>query len=273
MKERLSRGHFYGSLLGKQEHGGLTLTDYLYPAAMQVAKHQHESPYFCIVLQGGYDESFDRNNRVCGPSTVTVHPSGEYHSDRFHGAGGRIFSVEAEAGWSIRLGRLANIFEKPAEFKGGSLAALLMKMYAEFRLSDAASHLAIEGLSLEVVAEATRGLRPADKKPPQWLRNAREYIDAHSTSHITIGTISEQAGVHPVHLVREFRKHFRMTIGEYVRSRRIDYACGQLTSPEIPLIEIALNAGFSQQSHFSRAFKQITGMSPGEYRRTMGAVR
>jgi AraC family transcriptional regulator len=73
-------------------------------------------------------------------------------------------------------------------------------------------------------------------------------------------------GVHPVYLASEFRKHFGCTIGEYVRKLRVEFACRRISESDSPLSDIAIAAGFSHQSHFSRTFKAVTGMTPAGYR-------
>src|SRR5262245_35676700 len=73
---------------------------------------------------------------------------------------------------------------------------------------------------------------------------------------------------HPVHLAREFHKYYQCTIGEYLRKLRIDFACHEVISSDSTLAEIALDAGFFDQSHFSRTFKCHTGLTPTEFRET-----
>jgi AraC family transcriptional regulator len=80
--------------------------------------------------------------------------------------------------------------------------------------------------------------------------------------------MAEAVGAHPVYLSREFHRHFRCTVGEYVRQLRIELACHKLSGSDEPLALIALAAGFFDQSHFSRTFKLLTGMSPAQYRKT-----
>jgi AraC family transcriptional regulator len=82
--------------------------------------------------------------------------------------------------------------------------------------------------------------------------------------------VATEAGVHPAHLARVFRRHHRCTIGSYLRRLRLDAACRQLVSGERPLADIALAAGFADQSHFSRLFRAATGVTPTHYRRSRG---
>jgi AraC family transcriptional regulator len=82
---------------------------------------------------------------------------------------------------------------------------------------------------------------------------------------VRIATLADDIGVHPVHLARVFRAHYGMSIGTYLRGLRLDWAACQLPT-NTPLSEIAAGAGFVDQSHFTRAFRIHTGLTPGQYR-------
>jgi AraC family transcriptional regulator len=69
-----------------------------------------------------------------------------------------------------------------------------------------------------------------------------------------------------VHLAREFRRAFGASVGEYVRRLRIDYACRELAATGRSVTEIAFDAGFSSHSHFTAAFRRVTGTTPTRYR-------
>lgn len=143
-----------------------------------------------------------------------------------------------------------------------------MRLYREFHRSDSASSLAIEGLTLELLAEISRKQpRPQELRLPKWLGLTKDLLQAHFAEPLRLESIAEAVGVHPVHLAREFRKHFGCTVGDYVRHLRLIYASTQLSESNKTLATIATDAGFADQSHFCRSFKRITHMTPSEYRR------
>jgi AraC family transcriptional regulator len=78
--------------------------------------------------------------------------------------------------------------------------------------------------------------------------------------------IAAEVGVHPVYLATAFRQKFGVTIGEFVRKLRIEHACAELMKGDLPLAAIALQAGFVDQSHFSKVFKLYVGVTPHKYR-------
>ena len=95
---------------------------------------------------------------------------------------------------------------------------------------------------------------------------AKNVVDKEFRAPLTVAGVAASVGVHPVHLAREFRKAYRSTVGEYIRRRRITFACREILRSDTPLTEIAMAAGFSDQSHFSRTFKRLTGKTPSLYR-------
>ena len=142
-----------------------------------------------------------------------------------------------------------------------------MRLYSEFRRMDAVSPLAIEGLVFELIAATSRRMVPNfRRKSDTWLRTAKDLLHARFQEVLSLDEVARAVGVHPVHLAREFRRFQGCTVGEYVRQLRIEYACRALSRGEMPLAEIAMSAGFFDQSHFCRVFREFTGMTPLEYR-------
>ena len=132
---------------------------------------------------------------------------------------------------------------------------------------DEVSPLVIESLAAEILAEVSRRtIRDTERRPPIWLKQARELLRARFSESLTLTAVAESVGVHPVHLARVFRQFYRCTTGEYMRQLRIEFAARELSTSDTPLVAIAAAAGFSDQSHFSRSFKDRTGLTPGEFR-------
>jgi AraC family transcriptional regulator len=131
------------------------------------------------------------------------------------------------------------------------------------------SHLAIEGLALELIAAIARHSHRSgniSREPAEWLRHAHELIKSRFLEHLPLGDIARTVGVHPVTLAREFRHHYNSTIGDMVRRERISFACRQLLKSEESLTNIAIAAGFYDQSHFAKTFKRLIGTTPALYR-------
>ncbi len=260
-------GQLYGDVLRSRVVADFTLTETVYPPNLELPRHSHEGAYFCLVMQGAYTESYGKQTRLCRPTALIFHPPAEVHSDRFHRTGGRCLNIQMGPGWLRRVAEPSLNLDRAFHVQAGELSHLAVRLSREFRSADEASTLAIEGLILEILAEAARNLVLGScRRPPTWLEPVREALHSRFSERQTLTDLAELAGVHPVHLAREFRKNFGCTIGEYVRHLRIEFACRQLSAPAMSLVEIAGAAGFSHQAHFTRIFKQIVGISPGRYR-------
>jgi len=139
-------------------------------------------------------------------------------------------------------------------------------MVHEFRSEDDVAPLAMEGVLLEILVESARTIDDTAASAPGWLRKVREFLEARYLQATGLAELAAVAEVHPVHLSREFRRHYQMTIGEYIRKRRIEHASHLLSNSRLSLSEIAKTCGFSDQSHFCALFKKHTGLTPAKFR-------
>jgi transcriptional regulator GlxA family with amidase domain len=143
-----------------------------------------------------------------------------------------------------------------------------LRLAAELRASDSAAPLAAEGIAFELLAATTRETRVERRRgpPPAWLRAAEELLRARLGEHVGLGELAETVGVQPTSLARMFRAHYGLSVGEYGRRLRLAWAAAELARGELPLAAIAARAGFSDQSHLTRVFRQHVGTTPARYR-------
>jgi AraC family transcriptional regulator len=265
--EKLPSGCLHGRVIKSLDVSGFVLTETAHRPRTRLPQHAHENAYFCFVLQGIYTEYYGTKEVTCKPSALTFRGSGVTHEDVLHEADCRVFVLEIPQRWIERLrDETSLVLKNTLEFFGGTLPQLFARLNREFHKTDSAARLAIEGLALEILAEAVRqsSTRLLRTTPP-WLKQAREMIVEHFRETLTLAQIAAYVGVHPVHLATTFRQKYGVTIGECVRKLRIEHACAELKGT-IPLAAIALQAGFADQSHFSKVFKSHVGTTPARYR-------
>ena len=125
----------------------------------------------------------------------------------------------------------------------------------------------MEGMALELLEYVIRREIRPDKRPPVWLKRAVERIEDCCAEPVMIREIAKAAGVHPIHLARSFRRFFNCSPAEYLRQCRIRRASTLLLKSDLPISEVALDSGFSDQTHFTRSFKRITGFTPCTFRK------
>jgi AraC family transcriptional regulator len=82
-----------------------------------------------------------------------------------------------------------------------------------------------------------------------------------------VARLAAAARVHPDHLSRAFHRAFGLAVAQYVRTRRVIWAAEALETTDQPIAEVALEAGFCDQSHLTRSFRSVLGASPAAFRR------
>jgi AraC-like DNA-binding protein len=111
-----------------------------------------------------------------------------------------------------------------------------------------------------------------DGKGGRRFKRSLEYLDAHFLENVTLSELSDIAGLSVFHFLRLFRATAGLPPHAYLIQRRIDYARG-LLSQGFPIVHVGLEAGFADQSHFTRWFMKIVGVTPGHYRRASNSVQ
>lgn len=125
-----------------------------------------------------------------------------------------------------------------------------------------------QSLAVEFFGEVQLQLNPVAqplREPNFKLERAAEYIRENCTHLLKLEDICAAAQLSPSYLIRAFKQHFGMTPHAFLVNRRIQFAQDQLRSGKL-IADVALEAGFSDQAHFQRAFKQHLAATPGQYR-------
>lgn len=262
----LRPGHFYGQVLRKHVGDGIILAEFKHDRARRLPTHYHELAFFHLLLHGHYSETFGRRTATLKPFTTIFHPSGVTHHDEIGQGGMRIFSVELQDEWLDRLRECGVDPQSSIGLPGSELSRLVMRLYRESLNPDRCSALAIEGLVLEMLALVARPERVPERRPPEWLVKVEDLLKNRFHENLTIGEVAAEVAVNPAHLSRVFRQFHNRAIGDYLHELRVESACQQLANPDLALSAIASASGFADQSHFTRVFKQCTGMTPGAFR-------
>ena len=112
--------------------------------------------------------------------------------------------------------------------------------------------------------------KSAQKKTPDWVKELKQIIQDQVDTNLSLTDISKTLDIHPSYLSREFSKHFNeLSFGEYIRKMRIEKAIELIITKNYSLTEVAYLTGFSDQSHFTRIFKQHTGKNPSFYKKEL----
>lgn len=105
------------------------------------------------------------------------------------------------------------------------------------------------------------------------LRSITEYIEENYKNDITVNELAQKAHLHPNYFIKTFKKQFGVPPIQYINRLRLTKARYALTNTVGSIQEIAADCGFNGQSQFSKAFRQLFGLSPTEYRRIYSESR
>jgi AraC-like DNA-binding protein len=254
MNQTLQRDEFFGHRVSTRNIGPFSLSLTRYDRGAVIPWHAHREPYATVVVSGAYREETAAGSRDCGTRDIIVHARDEQHADSFLHGNATCLNVHGMA------------FDRSALLSRSQTSVLAMKLVDEFRHPDALSPMAVESLMLELFVTTVRHAEMPGA--PQWLAGVRRTLHERFQEPLTLADLGRGVDIHPGHLARAFRQHYGTTVGGMLRELRVAYAKQRLASAA-PLREIALDAGFADQSHLTRTFKRSTGLTPAAFRRAL----
>lgn len=164
--------------------------------------------------------------------------------------------------------RLAPVYETP--FDDPLFQTLGSRAWTEAGRADGlfVDSATIALLSILISAANQRRKAAPDLAPPTDLRFTRviDYIDAHLADDISLTDLADVACLSPFHFTRAFKARHGMSPVRFVQRRRVERAMRLLSVPAARLVEVAHRCGFSDQAHFTTAFRRATGLAPGAWR-------
>lgn len=254
--------------------GGIANVELLYGRyrRFSFARHFHPAAAVGVVETGAMRTYFEGATYLAPAGTILLFNPGDVHAPQPVSPNGwsfRMFYLEPsylqETPDFFELGKSLT-FGKPF-IENAALSAMLGRMHrcfevdagpldVEARLASALAHMAEPSLSMVIQKHPDSGQGKIDR--------AREYLRAYCHRNITLKMLSVAAGLSPYHLVRSFRKRVGITPHAYLMQARIERS-RILLRAGTSISDVALQTGFTDQSHFTRQFKKFTGVTPGRY--------
>ncbi len=236
----------------------LSFLDSSYDPGRHMPSHEDRVSRVSIVVRGTIWESVGRSEEIGSATSVVVKPAGVAHETRFGPEGARVISIVTDE---------PGLFDRWRWIHRGPAI-----MAAARFIAAKANRRSAPGTELEehawrlLEALENHAARADSTRPPHWLRRIHELLHDDPERTDSVAALALQAGVHPVHLTRAFRRHYHASITGYRSQVRVRAAAHQLASSNDPMAAVAPSCGFSDQSHLCRVFKKSTGVTPGRFR-------
>jgi len=268
-KENFGIGSFFGETRTRSIASAV-LTEVIHRRARQQPDHTHDASSFCLLLEGAYEERSEDTQLVYAPMTLAFHPAGMSHSDAIGPDGASFFMIELPPAWDQDVAQYGIPRTRLSELHGGDAAWLALRIHDAYCDPDTTA-VEVESLLFELCSHIALLARD-ELSEPAWLRAIIARLDAEYYHVPGIRRLAADAGIHPIHLARTFRRFHQRTIGDYIMGLRIRDVCQALHETSASLATIALETGFADQNHLTRVFKAITKTTPARYR-TRNAAR
>lgn len=249
----------------REDTPSFTFLEFAHPGGHRVPSHRHTGPAAVLSLGGAFDwHEGRRRTTTCASGTLLVVPPAEQHSETIHETGAHSLIMwpspdpeDAEVSLVDRL-----VVDTPRT----RIAALRCRQ--ALRNNDDLVAVDLNSLSHELLATAANEFVRAASGTPRWLGQVRDRLHDEFAERHTLADLAREAGVSRTRLAAGFRRTFGVTIGEYMRQRRIERAAEALERQrQQSVLDIALDCGFYDQSHFGAAFRRQIGITPLAYRR------
>ncbi len=245
--------------------GASRVDEYVHLPGAMVPPHQHTRAFISFTVSGEGTELDSGKQVAIAAGSTHFHPAGAQHAIV---AGARplqqlvLTFSEAHA---ARLAEVSGAGAKCAIERGGVLTWHAVRLRCELAIGSPASLIAAEGIVLEMLS-AVAAMQTGQSSDPVWIALLRQIVAAEVHRPLTTHALAARVGVHPVHLARTWQRLYGCSLGDSIRRERVAASCRLLSDDAQSLSDIALASGFGDQTHFTRVFKKVTGLTPGAYR-------
>ena len=239
-------------------------------------------PYHCdgqtrlsLILAGRVHETAGRRQTEAGVLGVALKSADARHATRFGPEGACVASIDLDQlatpddqCWYTPHWRWACGVELRPELHATITA--IVEMHRMPQHPDALD--ALREACLLLSDRLSTRESPQRQPASAWLRAVRERLDDAPEAFFTVADLAREAGVSTTHLTRRFRAAYGQSVTGYRTVKRIQRALQQLSVPNCRLADVAIEAGFHDQAHFTRHFRAVTGTTPDTWRRQLLAA-
>jgi AraC family transcriptional regulator len=233
---------------------GVRVLRVVHPEEQGIDEHRHDWSYIGIHTAGEYLEQYDGGEALMAGPSAAFHPAGRPHADAISKRGLETLTVEFDPAWLKHHGFEHRIDRSRVWTSGGAAhaARVLASVLANVR-TDAG------------IAEATnwflcKALAAAQPVHFSWLAEVQGVL--RREERLSTADLALRLDLHPGYLAHAYRYATGEGLHETARRSRVERASAMLRRTDLPLAEIALTAGFCDQSHMNRCFSAVLGRTP-----------
>jgi AraC-like DNA-binding protein len=249
---------FHGLEIAVRSLSGARGLRIVHPAGQRIPEHRHDWPLLTIPALGGYEEECeDGSVAVAGPAAV-LHPPGRCHANCIHARGMETFSIEFDPAWLGCAGAGAAL-DRSYYWIGGRVALAARSLARLWSSESSTDELRRATAAFVRMARSQRAAAA-----PSWFAKVQRALQAGAAP--TARVVASALDMHPRWLAHAYRETAGEGLHDTIVRHRVEGAVELLRSTDQPIADIAVEAGFCDQSHLNRTLRRWTGRSPLEIR-------
>lgn len=253
MSKSTAEKDFHGLVIPIRSFSGAHAVRVVHRCGQEISEHMHDWPCLTVQVLGGCTEAWDGTSaRLDGPSAV-LHPARHFHADRVDEAGLETVSLQFDPAW---LPEKHPFFDRSRAWTGGKVAEAARALAAKWASGAEEESALAQATSRFLELAFTE--RPTPQ--PEWLPFVTQSLRTQSPPSTV--AIAERLKLHPAWLARAYRSAVGEGIGDTLRRQRVERAARLLRTTELPAAMVAQEAGFCDQSHMNRSFRELLGRTP-----------
>jgi len=243
---------------------GISVVETEYKEKVYEGWHSHNTAHLTYFLKGGTTEKRKSGSETLGPGSLLFYHSDELHLNKNTLFPSRNINIEVEDDFLKVLQLSEGMIEKSI-LNAVQTRFLILRIFKETLTADSYSGDSIQMLFSQLSGSG----KSLDRYPstPIWVKHIEELLNDCWNESPTLSELSMKLQLNPVTISKHFPKYFGCTYGEYMRRLKIDRSLFLVQDQELPLTEIAMHCGFSDQSHFIRTFKSQTVFLPRQFQK------
>ncbi len=227
--------------------------------------HLHEELTITALKEGSLNISFNDSSKILSPNKIAIINSNIIHNATLNSKSvkeGYVLYIAKNYLESLNLGiSLDYVFLQDEKNSFINLCEVL--------LAENISLLEKEELFIEFCLSTFSLKEEIEKVEKNFLSiKIKNYLDENFLEDIILEDISKEFNITVVHLIRVFKKEFGLAIHSYIINKKVHRA-KELLNSKLPIIEVALQSGFFDQSHLNRSFKRVFQLTPKEFQKNI----
>ena len=254
----------FGEIETKKDFNGFRIINNSFCNVKSTLKHFHSDDYLCYIINGSFRASSENKCETFEMGEFFIQPAGMKHNNNFLSQTADCINFSFNDKY-LKLYNIELLFDSFRKIQSYQMNKIMGKIIKENISSDDFSAIIVESLLIDLLGSLGKEIIVSRYENPKWFKAIIEYLHDDYANKYKLEDLAQVANIHPSYLVNAFKNITNTTIGEYLRIIRIRRVCSLLTS-ELSIAQIAYDCGFADQSHLSRSFKKVTGLTPLTYR-------